>query len=136
LSGRGRPASPITLTLPGRPRSTKNSRKIVRVRGQLRSVMSDTAAACVKEARVSLRKQWKGRPLQVPAGVQVHVVFANRRSLPDPDNVLNFTLDVLKGIALQDDSLACIPTLALTHEITSGAQECVRVTLTPQEPQP
>ncbi|SMB85845.1 RusA family crossover junction endodeoxyribonuclease [Deinococcus hopiensis] len=121
--------NPITLTLKGRPRSTKNSRKIIRVNGKPRSVMSDSAAAWITSARASLKKQWKGRPLQHAIHLHVHAVFCDRHSLPDPDNCMNAVLDALKSIVLRDDNLTWVPSFAFSHEVTPGAKECLVLTL-------
>lgn len=126
----------ITLVIPGRPRSTKNSRQVIRRGGQTRSVMSEAAAEWIHGARVEVRRQWRGRPLTAPAHVHVHVVFANRRSLPDGDNMVNAAFDAIKKIVVQDDSLTCIPTHAFSFEVTPGARECLRLILTPQQVQP
>lgn len=121
------------LTISGRPRSTKNSRQVIRRGGKTRSVMSEAAAAWIHAARIEVRRQWRGRPLQHPVYVHVHVVFANRRSLPDGDNICNAALDAIKGIVTIDDNLKCIPSHLFTCEITPGAQECLRLTITPAE---
>ncbi|GHG37906.1 hypothetical protein GCM10017784_35580 [Deinococcus indicus] len=119
-----------TLTIPGRPKSTKNSRQVIHVKGKVKTVMNGAAAEWMHQARAHVRRAWKGRPLQTPAHVHIHTVFANRRSLPDPDNICNAVLDAIKGLAIHDDDLRSIPSLAFSHEITPGAQECVQVTLT------
>lgn len=119
------------LTIPGRPRSTKNSRQVVRRGGKTRTIMSDAAAEWIHGARIEVRRQWRGRPLQHPVYVHVHVVFANRRSLPDGDNMVNAAFDALKGIVTVDDNLACIPSHLFTFEVTPGAAECLRLTISP-----
>lgn len=120
----------FNLRLSGRPRSTKNSREVIRVRGRVRSVMSGPAAEWMLLARAEVRRWWKGRPLQSPVHVHIHVVFANRRSLPDGDNAVLAIFDALKGIAVKDDNLKCIPSHSFSHEVAPGEPECVLVTLT------
>lgn len=119
------------ITIPGRVISTKNSRQIKRVNGKTKSVMSDAATAWMVQARAFVRRQWRGRPLQRPTQITVHAVFSNLRSLPDPDNVLNATLDALKRIVIIDDNLKCIHGLNFTHEVTPRATERLVITLTP-----
>lgn len=118
------------LTIPGRPKSTKNSRQVVKVRGKVKTVMSGAACDWMARARAEVRRAWRGRPLQTPAHIHVHAVFSNRRSLPDGDNVVNGVFDALKGLVIVDDSLAWIASHAFSHEVTPGADDCVHVTLT------
>ncbi|WP_155300939.1 RusA family crossover junction endodeoxyribonuclease [Deinococcus kurensis] len=118
------------LTIPGRPKSTKNSRQVVKVRGKVKTVMSGAACDWMARARAEVRRAWRGRPLQTPAHIHIHAVFSNRRSLPDGDNTVNGVLDAIKGIVVIDDSLAWIPSFAFSHEVTPGAQDCVHVILT------
>lgn len=119
-----------TLTIPGRPKSTKNTRQVVKVRGRTKTVMSGPAAEWMEAARYEVRRAWRGRPLQTPVHIHIHAVFSNRRSLPDGDNVVNGVFDALKGLVIVDDSLAWIASHAFSHEISTGAQDCVTVTLT------
>jgi len=125
----------ITLTLTGRPRSTKNSRQIIRDRrtGRVRSVMSDSAEAWMTAAIIELRRQWKGRPSATRWNLTITLHYANYANLPDLDNAASAILDALKHVVVVDDSPKYIGTLTITQHVTRGTHEHVTLTLTPQE---
>jgi Holliday junction resolvase RusA-like endonuclease len=96
----------MTYTIPGTPRSGKNSQRIVQKKTGGRFLLKSKAAAhWMVDAIGAIARQGRPRrPLTVPC--EVTLTIYQRSDTPDADNVMSLVWDALvRGGVIADDAL-------------------------------
>lgn len=112
------------LTIPGRPVSQKNSKRIAvnKKTGKRFPISSESVRAWRKSARVCLRSQWPRKSLTGPLGASVRVFFGLRQARMDLDNSLPAVLDALEdaGVVANDNDFTYLELTRLKDPKTPG----------------
>lgn len=96
----------VTLTIPGRVISLKNSKRIV-CRGRYPKVLpSERYAKWAADSMAHLKRSFKGQLVDYPCEVHARFYFANRANEADLSNMIQGPEDILQTLGiLKDDKL-------------------------------
>ena len=91
----------VHLVVEGKPRSGKNSQRILKHGARRFVSKSKAAGAWLATARESYARQYSGRKLTGP--LTIHIDIYQSHHVPDGDNVQALVWDSLKGQVIGDD---------------------------------
>ena len=91
----------VRLVVLGKPRSGKNSQRILQAGARRFVLKSKAAGAWLLLAREAYQKQYRGPKLQ--GALAIHIDIYQSHHVPDGDNVQALVWDSLKGQVISDD---------------------------------